>query len=595
MAFDSEAEASERSARGAGLLKDLRPRAERQLRWALVLQGVSGLFVIGQAAIVASVVDQVAFRGAGLADVQGWLSLLAVVVAARAWLSYAGEMKAIRAGLAVGCALREQLVGHVLKLGPSGLAGEPTGRLVAAATDAVQAIEPFFARYLPATRLAVLLPLAILAVVLPLDLLSALVLLVTAPLIPLFMVLVGGGAEKLNRRQWRRLARMSGHFLDLVQGLATLEALGASRRAAGSVTTVAEDYRRDTMAVLRVAFLSSLVLEFFATVSIAMIAVLIGFRLLWGEMAFFHGFLVLLLAPELYLPLRTLGSAYHARMEAIGAADRIAAVLDLPLPARHEGLRRLDFPSAPSIVFEDVHVTFADGREALAGLSFAIAPGERVALAGPSGAGKSTVLNLLLGFNEPTSGRILVGGVPLAELDRRWWLEQTAYLRQRPHVFDATIAQNIAMRLDAAPTELDGDRIRDAARRAFADDFIRSLPEGYETRAGERGTGLSGGEVQRLALARAFYRDARLVLIDEAAAHLDRETEATISRALGDLAHGRTMLTIAHRPSSLRDADRILVLDRGRLADARTRQTFLGHAGLLHAAAGPLAVAGLTT
>jgi ATP-binding cassette subfamily C protein CydD len=438
-----------------------------------------------------------------------------------------------------------------------------------------------------------MLPLAILAVVLPLDPLSALVLLVTAPLIPVFMLLVGSGAEKLNRRQWRRLARMSGHFLDLVQGLTTLKALGASRRAADSVTSVAEDYRRDTMAVLRVAFLSSLVLEFFATVSIAMIAVFIGFRLLWGEMAFFHGFLVLLLAPELYLPLRTLGAAYHARMEAIGAAERVAAVLDLPPPVRHEGTRRLDAMSAPSIVFEDVHVTFADGRKALAGLSFAIAPGERVALAGPSGAGKSTVLNLLLGFIEPTSGRILVGGVPLAELDRRWWLEQTAYLRQHPHVFDATIAQNIAMRLDAVASELEGDRIRAAARSAFADGFIRGLPQGYETQAGEHGAGLSGGEVQRLALARAFYRDARLVLIDEAAAHLDRETEATISRALGNLARGRTMLTIAHRPMSLQQADRILVLDRGRLADADARQALLERAGLLSGAqAAPVAEAG---
>lgn len=570
------------SSRAAELLNSRRPLCARHLRRAVAVSAAGGLLVIAQAWLVAYVVHRVAFLGAGLDEVRLALAAVVAIVATRALALLGAEREAHRAGAAVKQALRTELVAHILKLGPIGVSGEPTGRLVAAVTEAPQAVEPFFARYLPATRLAVILPLAILAVVLPLDWVSGLVLIVTAPLIPLFMVLIGAGAERLNQRQWRRLARMSGHFLDAVQGLATLKALGASKRQAASIARTADAYRRDTMAVLRVAFLSSLALEFFATVAIAIVAVLVGFRLLWGQMDFFHGFLVLLLAPELYLPLRTLGAAYHARMEAIGAAERIAAVLDTPVAGHRQGGRQIGHVSPPAIAFEDVRVVFPDGRVGLDGLGLEIAAGERVALVGPSGAGKSTVLNLLLGFIAPASGRILVDGVPLAEVEPRHWLARTAFLGQRPHLFEATIAGNIAMKIDGEPSGHEMERVREAARRAFANDFIDALPAGYDTVVGEHGVGLSGGEVQRIAVARLFYRDAPLVLVDEAAAHLDRQSEELVSRALEDLASGRTVIAVAHRHANVRDADRVLVLDNGRLADA-------GAPAALLAGSGPLA------
>lgn len=570
--------ASEQSARE--LLRRQRAVAAPHLRIANVLSLASGLAVIAQAWLVAGMLDAVAFRAAPALDIARPLLALLAVVAVRAVLVAAAERAAQRAGNVVKRRLRAELVAHIAGLGPIGLGGEPTGRLVAALTDSLNAIAPYYGRYLPATFLAAVLPVVIVLLTLPLDWVSAVVMLVTAPLIPLFMVLIGDGAERLNRRQWARLARMSGHFLDAVQGLATLKLFNAATREAARVARVAEAYRRDTMAVLRLAFLSSLVLEFFATVSIAMIAVLVGFRLLWGEMSFFRGFLVLLLAPELYLPLRALGAAYHARMEALAAAERVSGVLDRPrLQREMHGARTIDAAWTDAgrgiaIAFEDVRVVHEGGRVALDGLSCSIAAGERVALVGASGAGKSTLLALLLGFVVPTSGRVLVNGVPLAVCDLDSWRRLVAYLPQRPHMFEATMAQNIAMSLDP-PLELAlaGDeadtmaRVRTAARRAGADGFIVALPQGYATPMGEHGVGLSGGEAQRVALARAFYRDTPLVLVDEAAAHLDHDSAAAVSRALAELAGGRTMIEVAHRLDAARAADRILVLDAGRVIE----------------------------
>lgn len=570
------------------LLKAQRATAMPHLRQAVLLPLLSGGLVVVQAWLIALVVDGIAFRGRPLIDMVWPLVLLVCIAAARAALTVAAEHAAQRAGNAVKRALRARLVEHVERAGPVALAGEPTGRLVSALTDSVQAIAPYFARYVPAATLAVVLPVAIVLVVLPLDWVSALVMLVTAPLIPVFMILIGGGTEALNQRQWSKLARMSGHFLDAVQGLATLKTFNAAGREADRVARTADDYRRATMRVLRLAFLSSLALEFFATVSIAMIAVLVGFRLLWGQMPFFNGFLVLLLAPELYQPLRALGAAYHARLDAIGAARRLADVLALPVLATG-GSETLDAARGIAISFEDVSVVHADGRAALDRLSFTVAAGERIHLVGASGSGKTTVLALLLGFLAPTSGRILVNGRPLADLDVARWRSHIAYLRQRPHMFEASIAANIAMSLDGGAIDI--DRVRAAARRAGADDLVASFPAGYDTPAGEHGAGLSGGEAQRIALARAFYRDAPLVLVDEPAAHLDRDSEATIARALRVLAAGRTSIEVAHRLGGLRGSGRIIVLDAGRLAESGSHDDLVAAGGIYAS----LTAAGSTT
>ena len=538
-----------------------RPLAARHLRLSISFSFANGLAIIAQAFMVTMVVNGLAFEHLPFEAVTPWLFALIPLFALRAVLSYFGERASIQAAASVKRDLRLRVVDHLMALGPMPLADRPIGGIVSALTEGLSSIELYYSRYLPASMLSALVPFAMFLAMAPADWVSGIVLLVTAPLIPTFMILIGAGTERTNRRQWRKLTQMGGHFLDVVEGLTTLKILGASRREAKNVEVTAESYRRETMVVLRIAFLSAMALEFFATVSIALVAVFIGFRLMWGEMAFFNGFFVLLLAPEFYLPLRTLGTSYHSRMEAIGASEKVHELLSAPLPMPATGTRT-DLGEAISITFEDVVVTYPDGRSGLDGLSFSIAAGERLALVGPSGAGKSTVLNLLLGFRAPSSGRVLINGIPLEECDLDHWRSRIAYLPQHAHMFDASIAENIAM---SARQDIDMDRLRAAAREADADAFISALPAGYDTRVGENGIGLSGGQVQRIALARAFFAKASLILLDEASAHLDTASETAISGALDRLQAGRTMLTIAHRRATLNNADRIVSIDHGRL------------------------------
>lgn len=553
------------SADDLAFLRRLRPLAARELRLAMLAGALVGAMVVWQAWCVAGLFDRALFGREPLDTLGPAFVLLIAILVLRAAASFATERYAFAAAMRVVPALRRALLGKLDRVGPAGAAALPTGEIVAALSDSVRAVEPFFSRYLPATAQAAMLPAGILLVVAPLDWLSALVFLVTAPLIPLFMVLIGKGAEALNQRQWLRLQRMSGHFLDAVQALATIKAFGAGGRMVSSVGATAERYRRDTMAVLRIAFLSSLTLEFFATVAIALIAVLIGFRLLWGELDYRTGLFILLLAPEFYAPLRMMGTAYHARMEALGAASRLVALDALPERMLAGGALRPEFDGGVAIRFEDVHLTYPDGREALRGVSFAIEPGESIAFAGPSGAGKSSIQALLLGFVAPTSGRILIDGTPLAMLDPRHWRGSLGFMPQRPKLFATSLRGNIA------PGEADPDEgaICGAAARAGLADLIAGLPQGLDTAIGNGGRQLSGGQASRIALARLFYRDAPLVLLDEPTAHLDDDSEALIHAAIAALKGRRTILVNAHRPASLALVDRIIRLEQGRIVPSR--------------------------
>jgi ATP-binding cassette subfamily C protein CydD len=544
------------------------------------------VLIILQAWLLAHVIDAVAFAGAGLGEVQAWLWPLLLVFLLRAAIARGSEQTAFRAAAAVKRALRDRVVRHMQALGPAWLAGQRSGSLSEDLTRGIEGLQDYYARYLPSMTLTALIPLAILLVVVPLDWLSALVMLFTAPLIPLFMILIGQGVEAVNQKQWKQLARMGAHFLDVIQGLTTLKLFNASRREAEVIARISDDYRHSTMQVLRLAFLSSAVLEFFATLGIAIIAVFIGFRLYQlelpvpaffapPEVTFFTGFFVLLLAPEFYLPLRSMGTYYHGRMEAIAAAERLVMILDTPLPARPAQHNPLPPDARLAIRFQDVHFAYAPGREALAGISFDIAPGERVALVGPSGAGKTTVASLLLGFITPTQGHIQVDGRTLAELDLDDWRRRLAWVPQQPRLFAGSIADNIRLgRPDATDAA-----VRAAAARAFAADFIEALPAGYDTPVGERGVGLSGGQIQRIALARAFLRDARLVLLDEATASLDPASEAVVQQAVDALAADRSLLVIAHRLATVRHADRILVIDGGRVVEQGDHQSLSAQDG----------------
>jgi len=532
-----------------------------------------GILIVGQAWLLANIVDRVFLQRQTLADVRQLLLLLAALALARflfAWGSdVAGKWLAVR----VKTDLRARLTRHILQLGPIAAAGEHSGELANTLTTGIEALDAWFSQYLPQVALAVIMPLTILLFVITRDLLSALVLLLTAPLIPLFMILIGSAAESLTKRQWTSLSRLAAHFLDVIQGLPTLKQFGRARDQLRIIARISDDYRSATMGVLRVAFLSALVLEMLATISVAVIAVEIGIRVMEGRMVFLDAFFILILAPDFYQPLRLLGSKFHAGMDGVAAAGRIFSILEKQpsrsAPPSSLPLQRL--PSAPlHIRFQSVSVSYQeDQRRALKDISFSMAPGQHIALVGPSGAGKSTIAHLLMRFLDPSAGRILINDIPLGGLDARAWRSQIAWAPQRPTLFNATIADNIRLGQPDAGME----KVVRAAKQAFAHDFIQTFPQGYETIVGERGSRLSGGQAQRIALARAFLRDVPFVILDEPTANLDPETEDQIQQAIARLLTGRSALIIAHRLNTIIAADRILVIQNGRIVESGDHQT----------------------
>ena len=543
------------------------------LHAAIGLGLASGLLVILQALLLARIVDSVVFRHHPLRAVMPALVGLFALFVLRAALTFLSEIAAHRAAAAVKTELRQALLNHIFTLGPAHAAGERSADLAATLTDGIDALEPFLARYLPQKTLVALVPLAILATLFPIDWVSGLVLAVSGPLIPLFMVFVGQQAEVINQRQWRQLLAMSAHLLDAVQGITTLKLFGRAREEIALIARISDEYRRTTMASLRIAFLTSAVLEFFASLAIALVAVIFGARLIHGHADFFAAFLVLLLVPEFFLPLRTLATHYHARMSALAAARRIFAVLDVE-PAARPGTATPP-PGPVTISCRALEAGYEPDRPILRGIDCDFPAGRSSAIVGRSGAGKSSLAAAILGFIAPSAGMILVNGVPLATFDRETWWRRLAYVPQAPRIFAGTIADNLRL----ARPDADETALRSACRSALLLDVIESLPQGFATRLGEGGTGLSGGEIQRLALARAFLKDAPLLILDEATAHLDLETEAMVAQAIADLVHNRTSILIAHRLATVRRADQILVMEAGRVAECGTHESLLAHGG----------------
>ena len=508
-----------------------------------------------------------AARGTGIAALSGALAWLGVVVAGRAVAAAGGEVAALRAAAAVKSGLRRRLSAHVLRLGPQWLGGQPRGEITTLATRGLDGLDPYFARYLPRLVLGVTVPLAVLARVAFADWISAVIIAVTLPLIPLFGILIGWHTRAQTQRQWQLLARLGGHFLDVVAGLPTLKLFGRARAQAEVIGEVTSAHRKATMAALRVAFLSSLALELTAALATALVAVEIGLRLLAGHVGYQTALLVLLLTPEAYLPLRNASAEFHASADGSAAARRAFEILDTPLPGQpvtaawgtDVDLSRAD------IMLRAVSLTYPNrARPPLDEISLTVRPGEHIVLTGPSGAGKSSLLALLLRFATPASGAVTAGGVDLARIPDDRWLAQIAWVPQHPHLFAATVGDNIALGQPGARRP----DIAAAARLAGADEFIRGLPGGYDTQLTEGARNLSAGQRQKIALARAFLRQAPVLLLDEPTAHLDPASADAVMTAIATRMADRTVILITHRPTPGADrAARILALDEGRLSD----------------------------
>jgi ATP-binding cassette subfamily C protein CydCD len=533
-------------------------RATARLLAAAVLLGLlTAALAIAQAALLAHAIDAAFLQGAGLGALRPWLALLLVVFAGRALLAWAQELVAHRVSASVKSRLRRQILERAVALGPRWASEAHSGEVVALVTRGLDALDAYFARYLPQLALSAIIPPLVVVSLFLVDPLAGLTVAVTVPLIPVFMALIGRATEARKRRRWNALSRLAHQFLDVVAGLSTLKVYGRAHAQLAGLRRVTDDYRRETLATLRVAFLSAFVLELAATLSVALVAVEVGLRLVAGQMDLTRGLFVLILAPEAYLPLRQLGANYHASEEGLAAAEAAFALIETRPEGHGPGLAPPDLRGGELRV-EGLTVEHADRAVAAPdGVSFTLRPGEVVALAGPSGAGKTTLLQTIVGLRVPDRGRVVVVGAdgaqaPVDELDGEAWRRMVAWVPQQPFLFAGSVADNARL---ATPGASDA-ALREALRAAGLGDLDP------ERQLGERGLGLSSGQRRRLGVARALLRDAVLLLLDEPTAGLDAEAELAVLETVRDAARRRGMavLLVAHRPAALAVADRVVAV-----------------------------------
>lgn len=532
--------------------------------------------VISQMFLLSSVIHDVFI----LSSPPGRLSiyLLVMSIVSRAMLIWYRERFAQKQAVCFKRQIRLDLVNNLMKLGPTYVNASKPGELVAIAVDGVEKLDDYFTRYIPSLIQLLILPTTIIAFSMAFDLLSGLIMLVTAPLILFFMWLIGTYAKKITTEQWRGLSLMSSHFLDALQGLKTLKVFGANQREAVAVEETSNNFRIITMKVLTVAFVSGFVLELAASISIALVAVQVGIRLIEGMIGYQAGLFILLLAPELYLPFRALGQHHHAGMEGAAAAETIFEINDNSTRATPQTESTV-FPGkkpqrTDALLIECEAITFSypeSVRPAANNISCQFHPGTLTAIVGKTGAGKTTLAYMLMGYLNPSSGRIVVNGEPLGSHGKNDWLEQIAYVGQHAYFFNSTVLENLLMAKPGASLE----QVSEAAKMAYAHDFIEKLPDGYHTFISENASKLSGGEKQRLAIARAYLKDAPLLIFDEPTSNLDPESEAMIAEAMTKLVKGRTAIVIAHRLRTVVRADNIIVLDQGKLVESGNHNSLM--------------------
>jgi ATP-binding cassette, subfamily C, bacterial CydD len=535
--------------------------------FGIVLGTLGAIATVAQMILLSEIVNAVFLSHKGLAQVLLPLTLLLVAFMLRASLLWGREVTTQQAAIRLKASLRERVFAHLLRLGPAWSSGERTGELAAVVNEGIERLDASISRYLPQLVLSVVVPLLIIVVVLPVDWFSAVLLLLTGPIIPLLMALVGNYTEKRIQAQWTALSRMSAHFLDVMQGLTTLKLFGRSQAQQEQIARISKQFRDKTLQVLRYAFLSGAVLEFMTAMAIGVIATTLGVRLLNHGITFASAFLVLLLTTEFYRPLRELGVQYHAAMEGEASAKRLFEILETPLPVEVGAAVDEAIPAgAITIDITDLSYKYpGKERPALECVSLSLPANTCTALVGRSGAGKSTLVNLLMRFLDTMNGTISANGVPITALPPERWREYVALVPQRPYLFYGTVRDNIRL----ARPEANDNEVMHAALLAGAAAFIDELPWGFDTQVGEQGMQLSAGQAQRVAIARAILKNAPVLILDEPTSSLDPDSEALIRQSLTTLMRNRTVLVIAHRYNTIAQADRVAVLEDGRLIETR--------------------------
>lgn len=557
----------------------------KEERTPFIFSIISGVLAAGmliaQAYYLSLVIDSAFIQKSGIDRLVMPLGLFALFSTLRMAFNWFSHTEANRGTLIIRNKVFTRLISTVGALGPVYAKSVQSGRLSTTLLKGVEALDAYYSQYIPQLFFALFTPLLIAGTILPGDPISGTILLLTAPLIPLFMILIGKSASAMTEKQWKTMSRMSGFFLDVLQGLPTLKLFAQSKRQHDAIEESGESFRHATMRVLKVAFLSSLTLELVGTIGMAIIAVGVGLRLMGGKLTFQHALFVLILTPDFYLPLRQLGTKFHAGMEGVSASKEIFAILDqsTPAPVQQTAFAVQESAGKRPIIFTDVSYTYPGGSQpALQGINATIPAGKTTAIIGPSGAGKSTLINLLLRFQEPATGCITIDGNPIHDIPLEEWHRQISWVPQHPYLFNATLRENILL----ARPEASAKEMERALKKTGLTTFIGSLPDGLETMIGEEGARLSGGEAQRVALARAFLKNAPLLVLDEPTSHTDPELEAALRSSIQELMRGRTTIIIAHRLETIRSAEQIIVVNEGKISQCGTHRELIANGGFYH-------------
>ncbi|KXO13488.1 Transport ATP-binding protein CydD [Moritella sp. JT01] len=548
-------------------LKSQRTHAQGRLSRAIALGSVNGILMIIQMAILAGIINEIIFSNKALAEITPLLFGLVAIIITRTVFGYISERYSRHAAMLIKVSIRQQLLQHLFAMGPAKTQTIGSAKIAQLLHQGVDSLEDYFSGYLPVVAYCSVIPSAVLFAVFPMDWLSGLVLMLTAPMVPMFMIIIGHKAHDLNQKHWTKLLRMSSHFLDIIQGLTQLKIFNASRQEMAAVKTISEDYGNQTMGILKIAFLSSFMLEFLASIAIALVAVILGFRLYYGDVDYLLALWVLLLAPEFYLPFRQLGTQYHAKMAGVTAAQDMLQILTIPIK---ESQTETQFKAPFDITLTDVNFTYSGRKNTLKNINLTLSNHGLYAVIGESGAGKSTLIDTILGFNTPDSGSMTINGTKHTSAERDAWLNHCGWIAQQGHVFYGSLGFNIALTED-----YDDAKIQQVLTSVGLADFVSQLKDGLNTHVGEGGVGISGGQSQRLALARAFYHQPDVLILDEPSSHLDKDTEQIVSDSIAEYAKQHLVIVIAHRLHTVVDAKQIIVLEQGQIIEQGTHTELL--------------------